>query len=223
MPTIAIIGAGPGLGLALAKKFGQNGYNAALIARNPDTLDTLVNDLSSHGINVARFVADTSDQAALTAALTAARTHFGSIDVLEFSPHSGGPGSMTSPTDVTAENLRPVLETLLLGAVTAVQTVLPGMVDAGHETILFTAGSGSINPVPFFGTLNTAQAATRNWALNLHNQLAGSGVYVAHIAIGVSIGDAAPAEGYPFKTPDEIAAAFWDLHQERSTAELVIS
>ena len=46
MPTIAIIGAGPGLGLALAKKFGQNGYNAALIARNPDTLDTLVNDPS---------------------------------------------------------------------------------------------------------------------------------------------------------------------------------
>lgn len=91
MPTIAIIGAGPGLGLALAKKFGQNGYNAALIARNPDTLDTLVNDLSSHGINVARFVADTSDQAALTAALTAARTHFGSIDVLEFSPTPADP------------------------------------------------------------------------------------------------------------------------------------
>lgn len=31
MPTIAIIGAGPGLGLGLARKFGQNGFKAALV------------------------------------------------------------------------------------------------------------------------------------------------------------------------------------------------
>ncbi|MFB2586683.1 SDR family NAD(P)-dependent oxidoreductase [Herbiconiux liukaitaii] len=223
MPTIAIIGAGPGLGLSLATTFGRHGYSAALIARNPAKLDALVAELTSHGIPAAGFVADTSDHAALADALAQARAHFGSVDVLEFSPYAAGPGSMVSPTDVTVENLRPVLDTMLLGAVAAVQAVLPAMVDAGHGTIVFTAGSGSIHPVPFFGTLNTAQAATRNWALNLHGQLVGSGVHVAHVAIGVSIGEAAPAEGYPFKTPDEIAAAYWDLHAERSAAELVIS
>ena len=46
MPTIAIVGAGPGLGLALARTFGRHGYSAALVARNPQTLETLTATLA---------------------------------------------------------------------------------------------------------------------------------------------------------------------------------
>ncbi len=41
MPTIAIIGAGPGLGAATARRFGREGFGTALIARSKDTLDRL--------------------------------------------------------------------------------------------------------------------------------------------------------------------------------------
>ncbi len=38
MPTIAIVGAGPGLGLPIAREFGSHGFDVALISRNPDKL-----------------------------------------------------------------------------------------------------------------------------------------------------------------------------------------
>lgn len=223
MPTIAIIGAGPGLGLGLARKFGQNGFKAALISRNREKLDALVAQLAAENIEATGIVADAGDPASITAALDEARERFGSIDVLEFSPHAGNAESMVNPLEVTVENLRPVVQGLLFGAVAAVQSILPAMQEKGTGTILFTAGTGSIDPVPFFGTLNTAQAATRNWALNLNKQLAETDIYVAHVAIGVGIGETAPAPGYPFKTPAQLAEHYWDLHVSREVSELVIT
>lgn len=223
MPTIAIIGAGPGLGLAVARKFGQNGYRAALVSRNAEKLEALTAQLAADGIEAAGFTADAGDPASITAALEAARDRLGSIDVLEFSPHAGNTESMVDPLDVTIGNLRPAVDALLYGAVAAVQAVLSAMREKGTGTVLLTAGTGSIDPVPFFGALNAAQAATRNWALNLHNRLAGTDVYVAHVAIGVGIGETAPAPGYPFKTPAQLADLYWGLHTAREVPELVVT
>lgn len=89
MPTIAIVGAGPGLGLSIAKVFGGHGFEVALVSRNKDKLGDLTKDLSAVGANAAGFAADTSDLAQLTRALEAAAARFGRIDVLEFSPHGG--------------------------------------------------------------------------------------------------------------------------------------
>ncbi len=223
MPTIAIVGAGPGLGLAVARRFGQNGYSVVLVSRNAEKLDALVSELEADGIDAARFVADAGDPASITAALEAARERFGSIDVLEFSPHAGNSESMLGPLDVTVENLRPAVDSLLLGAVASVQAVLPAMREAGTGTVLVTAGTGSIDPFPFLGAVNAAQAGARNWTLNLHKALAGTDVYVAHVAIGVGIGESAPAPGYPFRTPAQLADALWDLHAAREVPELVIT
>ena len=50
MPTIAIVGAGTGLGLSLARTFGAQGFSVALISRNEAKLDALVAELASDGI-----------------------------------------------------------------------------------------------------------------------------------------------------------------------------
>ena len=221
MPTIAIVGAGPGLGLALARTFGRHGYSAALVARNPQTLETLTATLAGEGIGAAWFAADTRDPAAVTQALQDAAARFGTIDVLEYSPYSASAPHL-DPLDVTVDTLAPAIESLTYGAVAAVQAVLPGMRERGEGTVLLTAGSGSIDPVPIFGAMNMAQAATRNWALNLHKRLTGSGVHVGHVAIGVFIGDEPPAPGYPFRTPTQIAEQYWQQHVRRDGAELVI-
>ncbi|MEU1519094.1 hypothetical protein ABZ490_44355 [Streptomyces sp. NPDC005811] len=67
MPTLASVGAGPGMGLA--------------IARTPEKLDDLVALLGEEGVTAAAFPADVLDRPSLTAALDAARARFGSIDV----------------------------------------------------------------------------------------------------------------------------------------------
>lgn len=221
MPTIAIVGAGPGMGLAIAKLFGAKGFQVALVARNPENLAKLVGELTAAGVTAAAFAADVMQPAGLTQALHDAAAHFGGIDVLEYSPavHTPAAGfNPVSPSASTVPDLQTQIEYNLYGAVTAARAVLPAMRDAGAGTLLFTTGGGSINPVPMFGNINPAQAALRNWAINLHNELTGTGVYVGHVAIGVWIGDGAP-EGFPSASAEQIASVYWDLHSSRDTAE----
>lgn len=225
MPTLAIVGAGPGMGLAIARTFGARGFDVALLARTPEKLEDLVSLLGKEGIKAAAFPADVLDRPSLTAALDAVRAGFGSVDVLEYSPapHSPVPGfTMAAPSEVTVENLQPQIEYTFYGAVTAVRAVLPAMREAGAGTLLFTTGGGSINPVPMFGNVNAAGGALRNWVINLHHELAGSGVYAAHVAISTWIGEGGP-EGIPSATPEQIAPLYWELHERRDQAEAVFT
>ncbi len=73
-----------------------------------------------------------------------------------------------------------------------------------------------------FGNVNAAQAALRNWVLNLHNELSGSGIYAAHIAINTWLGERGP-EGIPSATPEQVAPLYWDLYERRETAEAVFN
>ncbi|MFD2421892.1 SDR family NAD(P)-dependent oxidoreductase [Amycolatopsis pigmentata] len=58
MSTAVIVGAGHGLGRAIAHRFGVEGFDIALIGRNASTLDTLVEGLSGAGVRAEGFVAD---------------------------------------------------------------------------------------------------------------------------------------------------------------------
>lgn len=216
MKTIAVVGAGPRLGSSIASRFGREGHPVALISRNQSKLDELATRLTELGIQAGGFAADVADAESLTAALDRAVRSLGPIGVLEFSPYPGL--ARVSPIEVTVDNLKPQIELLLYGAVTAVDAVLPQMLESGTGTLLFTSGGGSVNPFPMIATMNAAQAATRNWALNLHNVLKDKGVYVGHVAISTMIGTEAP-EGVPCASPDEIAEVYWDMHTKRDQAE----
>lgn len=218
MPTIAIVGAGPGLGLAIARRFGREGFAVALLARTRQKLDTLVAELAAEGVTAAGFTADILDPSTVVTAFEAVKERFGSVDVFEFSPapHSPIPGfSMDGPLDVTHDNLQPQLEYYLYGAITAARQVLPAMLEARAGTLLFTSGGGSISPSPSMGNVNAAQAALRNWVLNVHQVVAERGVYVAHVAIRAWIGQTPGAE------PATIAELYWNLYIARTQAEAV--
>lgn len=224
MSTIAITGAGPGLGLAIARTFGAHGFDVALIARNAATLNALVNTLASENIDAAAFPADITDADALSNALAAATSRFGHIDVLEFSP-VGSPETTPLTTPATSEriDLQREIDVQLFGALTATHAVLPAMRAAGAGTLLYTSGAGSIDPVPFVGNVNAAAAALRNWAIGLHKELSDNGIQAAHVAIDVSI-DKSVVPGFPVAPADEIAAVYWDLHTtKRDVAEFVYS
>lgn len=223
MPSIAVIGAGPKLGLAIARTFGVEGFDVALVARNRATLDDMVATLESEDITAAAFPADVLDRPALTEAISRASAHFGGIDVLEYSPAGTvETTTMTSPSHTSPEDVQQQIEFQLYGAIAATSAVLPAMRAAGSGTMLFTTGAGSIEPVTMLGNVNSAAAALRNWAINLNHELADTGVYAAHLAIGVSI-DVPTIPGVPTAPAADIAAAYWDLHTRRTDAEYVFT
>jgi NAD(P)-dependent dehydrogenase (short-subunit alcohol dehydrogenase family) len=220
--SIAIIGAGPQLGLAIARTFGSQGLDVALISRNRDKLDDLVGKLTAEDITAAAFPADVLDRDALTQALKSAATHFGGIDVLEYSPLDElNSTALTTPANTDPSHVQHELEFQLYGAITATRAVLPAMREAGTGTLLFTTDARSVNPQPPTANINAAAAALRNWTLNLHKELADTGVQAAHIGIDATIGTPT-FYGQARVTADQIAPAYWDLHTtHRDEAERI--
>ncbi|MET0658443.1 MAG: SDR family NAD(P)-dependent oxidoreductase [Steroidobacteraceae bacterium] len=213
--TLAIIGAGPGLGAALARQFGASGFSIALLARNRTRLAALAADLQKQGIDAREYAADVLDGAALSAALTQANSDLGGIDVLEFSPMPQV--ALASPTEVRADNVLPILQQQVLGAVTAVNTVLPLMRKRGRGALLFTTGASSMIPFAMMGNVGIAMAGLRNYALTLHQALAGEGIYAGHVAI-----DAIIQPGAGEADPDAIARRYYELCESRDRAEIKI-
>ena len=154
--TIAIVGAGPGIGLAIAERFGREGFKVALISRKADALAGYVEQLKGQGIEAAGFAADVTDRPGLTAALAAAAARFGAIDVLEYSP-SPAADQLRTPRNITVENEQFQLDFGVLGAVAAVQAVLPGMLERKDGALLFTTAASAQYPVTFTGSFG-AQA-----------------------------------------------------------------
>ncbi|MGW1061497.1 SDR family NAD(P)-dependent oxidoreductase [Micromonospora rubida] len=221
MPTIAVVGAGPGMGLAIARTFGLKGFDVALIARNAERLDGFAGQLATQGVTAKGFPADVLDRDSLTKALTDAAEHFGGIEVLEYSPGGPEPKFLT-PAKAAPEDVDLQMQYLVYGAMTATRAVLPAMRAAGTGTLLFTTGAGSVDPTPMLGDINTAGAALRNWVINLHKELEPEGIQAAHVAIGVWIGDRAP-EGAPAATADQISPVYWELHTHRDQAERIFT
>jgi NAD(P)-dependent dehydrogenase (short-subunit alcohol dehydrogenase family) len=143
--------------------------------------------------------------------------------VLEYSPVPNlATATMTAPSQTTPADVRQHQEFQFFGAIAATQAVLPAMRAAGTGTLLYTTGAGSVDPSPMMGNINAADAALRNWILNLHKELAGEGIQAAHVAIGVFIGSTGP-QGFPTAMPDQIAPLYWDLHVQRDQAERVFT
>lgn len=215
-PVLAIIGAGSGMGLAIAKTFGAHGFKVALLSRSPENLEPLVAELAEHGIEAAAFQANVLDRATITSGLEAVKQRFGRIDVLEYSP-AGRTLPLVSVTEVTHDNAQIQIDFYVHGAIAAVNEVLSEMIERGSGTILFTTGASSLYPEnghKMFGNVGPATAWLRNWAHGLHAALGEKGVQVGHVAIGAWIGQ-------PGAMPEVIAPLYWELHTKRDEVEKV--
>ncbi len=201
--------------MGVARAFGRNGFRVGLIARNRDTLDRMVGQLVDQGITAAAFPADIRDPDTLTAALTTVEDQLGPVEVLEYSPSPTGP--ITGATGTTTESAAAQFELHVLGAITAVHTVLPGMLTRGQGTLLLTTGVSSTVPAPFLANVGLAMAGLRNWAHTLHAELRSRGIHVATVTIASGV-----IPGDPIADPDHIGARYYQSHHRRDQAEEVI-
>jgi short-subunit dehydrogenase len=213
--TLVVVGAGPGLGMGVARAFGRHGLQVGLIARTREKLETLVGELTEMGVSAAAFPADIHDRDALAAALAAARDTLGPIEVLEYSPSPTGP--ITNAAQTTVESATAQFELNVLGAVSAVSQVLPDMRARGEGTVLLTTGVSSTIPAPFLANVGVAMAGLRNWAHALHAELKPEGIYVGTVTIASGV---VPGGGEA--DPDAIGARYYRMYQRQDQVEEVI-
>lgn len=160
MKTIAIVGAGSGLGLSIAKKFGEKGFRVATIARNSEKLAIIERKLKELNIETQSFVADVTNLAALKQAIQSAKKAFGSIDVLEFSPYAKE-DIFTSVLETKPQSVVDIMNSYLLAGILSVNEVLPDMISNGSGAILFTTGVSTIFPLPYAGNAGIVGAGMR--------------------------------------------------------------
>ena len=145
--SLVIVGAGPNLGLAVARRFGREGFAVGLISRTESRLVELAAQLRLDGITAAGVAVDIRDSDALAGAIRRLGDELGPVEVLEYSPLPA-PEFMKPVLETTVEDVRGPLEFSVLGAVAATQTVVGPMREAGRGTILFTTGGAAVNPNP---------------------------------------------------------------------------
>ncbi len=223
MPTLAIFGAGPALGRSTAHRFAREGYDLALIARNPHTLADLTTELQHTGRTVRTVQADLADPPQAIQALTVITTDAGGPDVVLYAP--GDVGRLPVPaSDLDAATLQTWLALNLLTPVELAHALVPAMVTRGSGALLVAQGAAAVAPVPAMASSSVPQAALLHYLHALSSEVSGHGVRIASLLIGQLIDGSAAAELFdrghfggvepdelPRVDPDQLAEQLWTI------------
>lgn len=177
-----ILGAGPGLGAAIPRRFAREGFRFTLIARNPEKLGHLAAGLRTEGIDVRTQIADAGDAEGLAAAMERAQEDAGAASLLVFNA-VGMARMWQGVARHTAQALVDDHRVSVAALVTAVKAVLPGMQARGEGSILVTSASPTnYLPTPL-SPLRITKVALNELVDVLHDELKPQGIQVTAMKV----------------------------------------
>jgi short-subunit dehydrogenase len=201
---LLLVGAGPGLGLAVARRFAVGGYRVTLLARKTDRLGELAQSLDDTGAEIDTIEADASDSDDLRARMTELYGSDGAPGVVIYNAVMGAPDQLMSST---AAHLQTAYAVDVIGAIVIAQVAAPAMRAAGFGTIVVTGGGFADHPIPALATVSLGKAALRAAATMLGADLGPDGIRVATLTIAGQI-----VAGTAFD-PERIAERYWEVVQ----------
>jgi short-subunit dehydrogenase len=199
----AVVGVGPGIGLAVARRFAREGFAAGLVARRADALAGYASAVQALGVRACAVGADVDDAPALRAALARIADALGPPSVLVYNASSSRRGE---PTVLALDDLLADLRVCVGGALVAAQAVVAAMRERGRGTILLTGGGLALRPRAAVASLSVGKAALRNLTFSLAQELGSAGIHVATVTV-----DGYVRAGTAFDA-DAVAEAYWRLH-----------
>jgi NAD(P)-dependent dehydrogenase (short-subunit alcohol dehydrogenase family) len=205
---LLLIGAGPGVGAGVVRRFGREGFRSTLIARG-ESLDQLALELRGEGIEIEAVRADIADLDAYRATLERIFAAAGAPGVVVYNAALPDPGAIL---DATVAGLRTAYDVDVLGGVVAAQVAAPVLRSAGAGTLLFTSGGFADHPVPALASLSMGKAGLRSAATLIAAGVLEDGVHAATITIAGAV-----ERGGAFD-PDRIAEIFWTAHTDPADA-----
>lgn len=224
--VIVVVGHGPGISDAVARRFGKAGYSVAIVARNADRLGKAAAALTTAGIQAQAFPTDVGNPEAARKLIQDVRAALGPISVLHWNAYTGGAGDLkTSTTD----ELRTVLDVAVHGLIAATQAALPDL-KAERGALLVTGGGFAFYDAQVdtaatqWGAAGLAisKAAQHKTVGLLHQALAGDGVYVGEVVVTGLVKGTAFDTGNATLEPAAIAEKFWELAEARGPASVTL-
>jgi short-subunit dehydrogenase len=227
--SIAVFGAGPGLGEAVARRYGDGGYDVVLVARRREPLESLVEDLAGAGVRAQAISADLSDTNAIPDLARDVRATAGDPDAIYYAPTPDS--GFVAAVELTPQRAEAFMPLLFYSFLALVQQFLPYMLERGEGAILTAQGASTLHGLPNMSGSGPAQAAQRNYLQSLHAEVAEQGVYVGMLYIGALIENSAfhtqaeqarAAGGRdwgPSVDPIYLADLLWDMHNSTGEPE----
>ncbi|MFN3592134.1 MAG: SDR family NAD(P)-dependent oxidoreductase [Thermaurantiacus sp.] len=201
MPKIAIVGGGPGIGLSVARRFAERGFEPHLFTRRGPEMEADALRAEGHKAHAHRL--DAGDMDAVADVLGA----LAPVDVLVWNAVGVTPGS---PLDLSPSALVADFRIGVAGVVAAVRSLVPTMPAGG--SVLLTGGGYALHPATGLASLGVAKAGLRNLAMTLSESLAPRGIRAGTITV---MGIVAPGTAFDSA---HVADAFWAMHEDRERA-----
>ncbi|MEZ5566053.1 MAG: SDR family NAD(P)-dependent oxidoreductase [Gammaproteobacteria bacterium] len=215
--TLIVAGAGPGISLAAARRFGAEGLTIALVGRREEALAGYQRELADAGIKAIFRVADCAFASQFDAALQEILSEVGPPDALLYNAANI---KWKNLLDDTADALVADFAVNVAGALTAVRAVLPAMRAKNKGTLLFTGSTFGENPVASFGSLSIGKAGLRSLGHSVAQSLSDTAIKVHYLSIGGRV-----TADDPQRSPRLIAERCWQLHagsKDSATTDIVI-
>ncbi|GLT39034.1 hypothetical protein SLA2020_132420 [Shorea laevis] len=232
----AIVGVGPKLGRSIARKFAHEGYTVAILARDLGRLSRFADEIArEEKAQVFAIRIDCSDSRSVREAFEGVLS-LGFVEVLVYNAYQPVSWHPTNFTDIRIDSFEKSLAVSPVAAFLCAQQVIPGMVERGRGTILFTGCSASLNGIAGFSELCCGKFALRALSQCLAREFQPLGIHVAHVIIDGVIG---PPRGpstlmqrevvaqqrlgggdgaMMMMDPDALAQTYWHLHVQHRTA-----
>jgi NAD(P)-dependent dehydrogenase (short-subunit alcohol dehydrogenase family) len=217
----AILGVGPGLGAAVARRFAREGFAVAMMAREKEKLGTVREEIEGAGGTALAVSADATDAASVASAFDQVQEKLGSPEVFVY---NAGAFQMGGILELSPEQFDACFRANCSGAFYGAQQVLPAMVEGEQGTIILTGATAALRGSAKFAALATGKFGLRALAQTMAREFGPQGIHVAHVIIDGQINTPTLRETQPDReehttlSPDAIAETYWQLHVQDPTA-----
>lgn len=177
-----VVGAGDGLGSAIARAFAREGLVACVTRRprNLDQLEALVAQIGADGGEARAFGVDAREEADMTDLFDRVEAEVGPLEVVVFNI---GANVRFGVRETTTRVYTKVWEMAALAGFLAGREAARVMGPRGRGTILFTGATASVRGRDGFSAFAGAKAALRQLAQAMARELGPQGIHVAHVVI----------------------------------------
>lgn len=213
--TLILVGAGKGLGNAVAREFASYNFKVVLIARSIERLKQYEEEFKGLGYEVYTIVADAAKPETLTKAIHEVQEKLGTPDALVYNV------GITEPDgdrEITSELLMERYQVDAASAYHCATLVATEEFAFKKGAIIFTGGgfAKTFQPIMFLKPLSIDKAALNAINIILHYELEPKGIFVGSIIVNGVID---PATDH---SPENIAKEYWKMYKERGDFEVVV-
>ena len=180
-----ITGGSSGIGFAIAKALGEDGYGVTVSARRPEKLEAAAEDLRSGGLDVLHQPAAMTEEEEIKKLFDAHRERFGRLDVLV---NNAGVGIGAPMAELQTKHVDMQLGVNLRALILATRDALPMLREAGAEhrkaLIVNMASIAGKMGQPWLSVYSATKAAVIGFSQSTQREVAADGIQVTALAPG---------------------------------------